>query len=266
MRKLRVFVFALLRMLANAGWLLFLMPIATLGMLVTWNTDTSLWVARHWWSPVLIWIGRARLEVSGREHVDPRRPTVYVSNHQSTLDIPVLLVALPVNFRFVAKSQLKWIPVLGWYLWLAKHIFIDRANRTRAIASLREAGKRIRGGTSIVVFPEGTRSSDKVLPFKKGPFALAIEAGAAICPVTIEGSGKIMPKNSWDVHGGVIHVRIGAPIDASAYTTDQRDALMKRVRDSIITQNLELGGAGGDKDDVVAAVGQEGVSARSLDA
>ncbi|MFZ5468068.1 MAG: lysophospholipid acyltransferase family protein [Myxococcota bacterium] len=244
------------------AWICLLFPFTLLLMLFTWSTDSSIWVARKLWAPVLLWAGGARLTVIGREHVDPRRPTLYVSNHQSTIDIPALFVALPTNLRFVAKKQLRWVPVLGWYLWIAKHVFIDRKNHLSAIASLEDAGRQVRQGLSIIVYPEGTRSPDgRVLPFKKGPFALALKARVPICPVTIEGSGRLMPKNRWTITPGEIKVMIGAPIDVTAFGEDQRDELVRRVRDQIIDQSVQLGGEGGDKTDAIAARGLEGIGA-----
>jgi 1-acyl-sn-glycerol-3-phosphate acyltransferase len=241
-------------------WLAILFPIACLAMLFTLNAGASIWVARNWWAPVLLRVAGARLVVEGQQHVDPRRPTIYASNHQSTIDIPVLFIALPVNIRFIAKEQLRWVPFVGWYLWLAGHVLVDRGNTRRAVASLDKAGQRIRRGTSIIVFPEGTRSPDsRVRPFKKGSFALALKARVPICPVTIEGSGRLMPKNSWNIKPGTIQVRIGSPIDVSRYGEDDREELMRAVRNVIIAQSLELGGKGGDWEDVVAARGLEGI-------
>lgn len=241
-------------------WLMLMFPLAVLVMLFTWSADNSMWVARKLFSPVVLWAGGARVEVSGREHADPSRPTVYVSNHQSAADIPALLVALPVNVRFVAKKQLRWVPIVGWYLQLAGHIIVDRSNTRDAVASLDAAAKKIRSGTSILMFPEGTRSPHRrILPFKKGPFSLALKAGVAIVPVTVEGSGKMMPKRSFKIFPGEIRVKIGAPIDASKYGEQDRDRLLKDVRNVIIAQSLELGGEGGDPEDAIAARGFEGV-------
>jgi 1-acyl-sn-glycerol-3-phosphate acyltransferase len=156
--------------------------------------------------------------------------------------------------------MLKYVPGLGWYMWAAKFVFVDRANHRDAVRSLDEAGAQIRGGVSIIVFPEGTRSDDRrVMPFKKGPFALAMKAGVAVVPVAIEGSGKLMPKNSWNITPGPIKVKVGAPIPA-AHFADNRDLLIREVRSFIIDQNLALGGLGGDKQDAVAARGREGTS------
>jgi 1-acyl-sn-glycerol-3-phosphate acyltransferase len=240
--------------------LIVLAPIAVLMMIVRRDTSASIWMARHGWSPVLLWAGGAKLFVEGGENVDASRPTIYLANHQSTIDIPVLFRAIPVNVRFIAKNELKYVPVLGWYMQLAKFIFIDRGNRRRAVESMDRAGERIRSGISIIAFPEGTRSPDgRILPFKKGPFALALKAKVAVCPVTIEGSGKLMPKARWTITPGPIRVKIGAPISTEHMTDDDRELLMRKVRDVIIDQSLQLGGKGGDRNDVVAAKGTEGI-------
>ncbi len=238
-----------------------LFPVAMAMMLFTWRRDGEMWLVANVWSQVLIWAGGATLKVEGREHLDPKRPTIYICNHQSTLDAPVLFKSLwPVPFRYVSKHTLKYVPVTGWYLMVAGYIFINRSNRRKAVATLDAAAQRIRAGTSIVVFPEGTRSeTGEILPFKKGPFALATKAKVAICPVTIEGSGKVMPKNSWRITPGLVKVKIGAPIDPTPYGNN-REALMHAIREVMINQSLALGGKGGDRAHDVAALGEEGVS------
>ncbi|MBI3181969.1 MAG: 1-acyl-sn-glycerol-3-phosphate acyltransferase [Myxococcales bacterium] len=247
-------------MLVAALWLAVLVPLAALLLLFSPKGNLSIWVARRLWAPVLLVAGGARLRVFGLENVDPSRPTIYASNHQSTIDIPCLLRAIPVNLRFVAKKQLRWVPLLGWYMWLAGFIFVDRGNHRRAIASLGAAAKRIRAGTNIIVYPEGTRSPDgRILPFKKGPFALALKARVPICPVTIEGSGKVMPKNTWNITPGEVKVMIGKPIDTTSFGEGDRESLLRVVRERIIDQSLALGGKGGDRGDAVAARGLEGV-------
>jgi 1-acyl-sn-glycerol-3-phosphate acyltransferase len=250
-------------MFVAGAWTAFLFPFAALTALIL-GGDASVWIARNLWSPVLLWAGGARLVVHGQENVDPQRPTIYVANHQSTLDIPAHFVTVRVPFRYVAKSQLGWVPFIGWYLWVAGHIFVNRSNRAAAISSLQRAGRKIRGGTSIFLYPEGTRSPDgRILPFKKGPFALALEARVPICPVTIEGTGSIMPKNSWNIVPGPVHVKIGKPIDTTGFAADDREGLARAVREVIIAQSLELGGKGGDLQEAVAAAGQEGVGSAS---
>src|SRR5215831_10493438 len=124
---------AILYMLVNAIWMTLLVPVALALMLLSWNSAVGNWMARKLWAPFLLRITGSHINIQGSENVDRRLPTVYVSNHQSTIDIPILFIALPVNFRFVAKSQLRWVPVLGWYMWAAGHIFIDRSHRRRAL-------------------------------------------------------------------------------------------------------------------------------------
>jgi 1-acyl-sn-glycerol-3-phosphate acyltransferase len=241
-------------------WTTLLFPVTILVSLFTLNVSNSLFVVRRIWSPVLLWAGGAQYTVRGLEKADFTRPAIYVCNHQSTLDIPALFAALPVNFRFVAKQQLKHVPVLGWYMSMAQFVFVDRSNHKKAIRSLELAAQRIRGGISIGMFAEGTRSEDQsVMPFKKGPFAVAMKAGVPVVPVVIEGSGKLMPKNSWNITPGPVTVMLGEPIDPTQFG-DDREALMKAVRDRIIDLSLELGGKGGDKSTVVAMKGREGVA------
>jgi 1-acyl-sn-glycerol-3-phosphate acyltransferase len=152
------------------------------------------------------------------------------------------------------------VPLVGWYLWLAGHVFVNRANRASAISSLEKAAQKIRGGTSIFLYPEGTRSEDgSVLPFKKGPFALALKARVHVVPVTIEGSATLMPKSTWRITPGPIKVRIGKPIDTRAFAEDDREGLIKAVRDVIIADSRAMGGKGGDADNAVAASGVEGI-------
>jgi 1-acyl-sn-glycerol-3-phosphate acyltransferase len=227
-------------------WTLVCFPLALVSVLLPVDSSGSMWVVKVLWSRVLIWAGGATLEVRGAENVPRGVPLIFVANHQSTIDIPVLFATVPADFFFVAKKALMYVPVMGWYMWVARFVFVDRGNRREAIASLEKAARQIQGGVSIGMFPEGTRSeSRRVMPFKKGPFALAMRAGVPLVPVTIEGSGRLMPKNSWNITPGPIRVSIGVPIDPRPFG-DDRDGLMRAVRGVIVAQSLALGGLGGD--------------------
>jgi 1-acyl-sn-glycerol-3-phosphate acyltransferase len=231
-------------------------PIAVISMIVTRRADTGMWWCQRPWSWLMMAASGATIElVGGREHVDPSRPVIFLSNHMSTLDIPVLFRTLwPVRFRFVVKKIIKYVPFLGWFIWMAGFVFVDRSKTRAAIQSLDEAAAQIQRGRTIVIFPEGTRSENgKVLPFKKGPFMLALKAGVPVLPVTIVGTDIVMPKNSWNITPTTVKVKIGTPIDPAQFNGD-RDALMKAVRDVIIDQSLELGGKGGDKRTVLSKV------------
>jgi 1-acyl-sn-glycerol-3-phosphate acyltransferase len=136
----------------------------------------------------------------------------------------------------VAKRVLFWIPILGWSMWMCGFIPIDRSNRESAIRSLEEAARKVREGTSVLVFPEGTRGpGGGLLPFKKGGFVLALQAGVPVVPIAILGSERIMPKGSLRVGRGRIRVRLGRPIPTAGRKSGARDALMGEVRHAIET-------------------------------
>jgi len=220
-------------------------PWVCLLMLIHWSGSASMDYVKNVWARRMLWLPGATLKVEGTENVDVTRSTVFVSNHQSTLDIPALFCALPVDFRFVAKKVLQYVPITGWYMWFAGFIFIDRGNRRAALETIKAAGEKIRKGTSIVIFPEGTRSETGAIgQFKKGPFALALEAGVPVTPVAVEGSRHVMPKNSWNVVPGEIRVKIGRPIDPKPFGED-REALAQHVREKVIELSRSIGGVGG---------------------
>ncbi|MEL6547937.1 MAG: lysophospholipid acyltransferase family protein, partial [Myxococcota bacterium] len=154
----------------------------------TWSRDLQCSFARTIWSPILTFIGGIDLQVEHESHIEWDKPHIYVMNHQSAADIPVSFIAIPVNLRFIAKAILRYVPWLGTYMLMTGMIFVDRGNRRKAMSSMQKAARRIREGCNIIAYAEGTRSrSGRVLPFKKGPFVLALEAGVPIVPCAIEG-------------------------------------------------------------------------------
>jgi 1-acyl-sn-glycerol-3-phosphate acyltransferase len=146
------------------------------------------------------------------------QPVIFFGNHASLFDPPLVVATLPTHPVFIAKKELAYVPVLGWVIWLAQFILIDRSNRARAIASLHDAAKRIHAGQSIIAFPEGTRTrSDEVLPFKKGVFNLAIDAQVPLVPLAIFGGREILPADDWRVKGGTYRMVLGEPIESSQF-------------------------------------------------
>ncbi len=179
---------------------------------------------------------RIRVEVSGLENLPAHTPALFLSNHQSLVDIAAIIDTLPpsVSWRFVAKKELVRVPVFGWCLVATGQIIIDRGNRAKAVDSLQRAAERIRGGASVIVFPEGTRSAGGSLrPFKSGPFHLAVAAQVPIIPVTVSGSQRITPKGSLVVHPGTVRIRFGKPIPTRHVSLEQRNELKTRVRAAI---------------------------------
>jgi 1-acyl-sn-glycerol-3-phosphate acyltransferase len=215
---------------------LYTLVIGTLAMLacpIAPRSGALRTLARTWSWLVLRTLG-VRFTASYHPRLDAARPAIYVANHQSQLDIPVLVLAMPADFRVVTKRELLYVPVFGWALWLAGFVFIDRGDRDRAIRSLDRAAHRVRAGTSIVVFAEGTRSPDgRLLPFKKGGFILAMQAGVPIVPVAIRGGHDLLPKGSLRLRRGTMQIAFGEPIDTSGYRMETRDSLIGVARERI---------------------------------
>jgi len=202
-------------------------------LIAPFSGEAIVWIGRNWIS----WIFRTcgvRVEVEGLERLDRTKPYVVMSNHQSVLDIGALVLTIPLNWRFVAKRELTYVPFFGWALGLSDQIVIDRGNRTRSIRSLHRAAERVRGGISVIVFPEGTRSpTGHMRDFKSGGFHLAIESQVPILPATVSGSFGLIPKRSLKVKSGTIKVVYGEPIPTAGLTVEDRHALKERVRKAI---------------------------------
>jgi 1-acyl-sn-glycerol-3-phosphate acyltransferase len=195
--------------------------------------EAIVWVARNWIRWIFATCG-VRVEVEGLEHVAAAKTAVYMSNHQSVLDIGAIVETLPVSWRFVAKKELTYVPFFGWALGLSDQIVIDRGNRRRSIESLRRAAERVRGGVNVIIFPEGTRSPDGTLqPFKSGGFHLALDAQVPVIPVTVSGSASLTPKQSLEVRSGTIKVVYGAPIPTAGLAGRDRERLKQRVAEAI---------------------------------
>ncbi len=168
-------------------------------------------LGRFWARMVLFFAGVA-VEVKGLEKI-PRGPVILASNHRAAFDIPVLHGYLPVQFRWLAKGSLFRVPVFGWFMTLAGYIPIEREHAGRAYRSIENAAGRIKGGTSVLIFPEGMRSySEKLLPFKRGAFMLASRSEAPIVPVAVTGTTGIVGKWNILVRPSRVKLVVGDPI------------------------------------------------------
>jgi 1-acyl-sn-glycerol-3-phosphate acyltransferase len=201
---------------------------AILAGLVDRRGELSWRLARSWGRLVLKAWG-VRVVVLGG--APPRGPVVYAMNHGSVLDIPVLFAHLPSSFRIVHKRSLYLIPLIGLYLYCSGHIGIDRSKAFRARKSLERAAQRIAGGTSVAVFPEGTRSADgSVGPFKKGSFVLAIQAGVPVVPVSLAGVKRVAPQGLLRLHAGELAMTLHPPVPTAGRSVEEAGALAEQVR------------------------------------
>ena len=186
------------------------------------------------WARVMAWVTPMRVEVEGRNNIDPLQSYVLVSNHQSQFDIFVLYGWLGVDFKWVMKQELRKVLGVGVACERLGHIFIDRSNHAAAIATLEAARTKIVDGTSVIFFPEGTRSRDgQLLPFKRGAFRMAVDLGLPILPLTVTGTRDVLPANTSDLMPGSARLIIHEPISIEGVTVEGCQELSDRVREVI---------------------------------
>ena len=173
-----------------------------------------------------------KIEVRGLENLHPSRSYIFMSNHASNLDPPVFVPNIPGRCSVFFKKEVLRVPIFGTVLKMADMVPVDRRNREAAIESVHAAAAVLNHGLNMVVFPEGTRSRDgRLLPFKKGPFHLAVEAGVPVVPVTLLGTYECWPKGQFASRGGTTTVVFHPPIEPSEFGS--REALMMTVREVI---------------------------------
>jgi 1-acyl-sn-glycerol-3-phosphate acyltransferase len=179
----------------------------------------------RFWSLWCLRVARIRLVVNGVDLVPAQGPVIYMGNHQGNFDIHALSTAIPRSFSWIAKEELFRVPLFGGAMRRAGYIPLDRSGGRKALKSMRVAAERIAAGTSVVIFPEGTRTLDgSLLPFKRGAFLLAARAGVPIIPFTIN------PRNRIELNPGTISLTFSAPIQAAGMSEEE---LMGRVREAI---------------------------------
>jgi 1-acyl-sn-glycerol-3-phosphate acyltransferase len=196
---------------------------------------TVSWTLGKIWSEALLFVAGVSVEVHGEENVDRKKQYVYVCNHQSALDILILYAKLPHTLSFVAKKELFSIPLIGWGLFITRHVWIDRKNARKARQSIdRAIAITNKYKLSLLLFPEGTRSADGRLgEFKTGSLAFAILSGRPVVPVAIKNAYTVLRKKSFYLTPGTVQMEIGKPIDCSEMKTRDKKELAARLHEEI---------------------------------
>jgi 1-acyl-sn-glycerol-3-phosphate acyltransferase len=186
------------------------------------------------WTKGGLFIYGINVTIWGLENIKQGKSHIYVSNHLSYLDILVLLASIPGNTRMVYRKEISRIPLFGWAMLACGFISIDRKNARSAIKSLEKGAKRIKNGLSVLIFPEGTRSPDgKTGEFKRGMFLLAEQSAAEIIPVSISGTYKLLPRNSYKVKSGHVNLVIGKPVafrKDKQFVDELREVVIKNLK------------------------------------
>jgi 1-acyl-sn-glycerol-3-phosphate acyltransferase len=231
-----VLLFAWSWFVAGALLLIFAPPVLLLGSLFkrqNWIYWWANWGARNW-----LRLTGVKVHVTGREHLDPKQPYVFLANHRSYLDAAPLFAFTGRRVGVIAKKELLNAPILGFGMGFVNVIAIDRSNRERAVETLKIATDRLRSGVSFMVCPEGTRAQPgEMLPFKKGAFHMAVEAGVPIVPIALKNSDVLMGKGTREAWPGTIEMVMMPPVDTSwVKTDDDLDELVTRVQSMIMQE------------------------------
>jgi 1-acyl-sn-glycerol-3-phosphate acyltransferase len=187
------------------------------------------------WSWLIMKTILSPVTVTGMNKVSGTRPRVYAATHASALDIPILYVNLPFQFRIIFKSELLGYPFVGWHLRRSGQVCINQQNPAASIGSIKSALKSLRSGMPLVIFPEGGRTPNgEILPFLPGAFFLAIKAHADIVPIALVGTFDLLPMNTYHIKSRPLEMRVGDPISTEGLTLQDTDAVSARVRAAIV--------------------------------
>jgi len=186
------------------------------------------------WSWLIMKTILSPVKVTGIEKIDTSKAHVYAVTHASALDIPVLYVYLPFQFRILFKKELLSYPIVGWHLRRSGQVCIDQQKPTQSIAHIRSAVKSLQGGIPLVIFPEGGRTPDgEIKPFMPGAFYLAIKAQVDIVPVALVGTFELLPMNTYHIKSRPLEVRVGDPISTEGYSLREMETLSAKVHQAM---------------------------------
>jgi 1-acyl-sn-glycerol-3-phosphate acyltransferase len=200
-----------------------------LALMFRWKS--LLYVLGHWGVTIGTSLAGIRIRVAGREHLRSGEAVVFCCNHQSNIDPPILFQALHPRLHVLFKRELTKLPLLGKAFQIGGFVPIDRASREQSMAAIEQAAASLRAGNSFLTFPEGTRSrTGALLPFKRGPFLMALKAQVPVVPVAIQGGTASMQKGSPIVRPAIVSVRIGEPVETRGMDISDREQVADTVR------------------------------------
>ncbi|MFQ6611969.1 MAG: lysophospholipid acyltransferase family protein [Fidelibacterota bacterium] len=216
-------------------WTLILGITTILGSLFERGGRFGAWIARVW-SKIILFTAGVSYRVVGLENLEADSQYLFAANHESAFDILLAYASLPYPLVSIAKIELKKIPIFGWAMAMAGHIFVDRSNHEKALKSLRTAAESLRKHPrSILLFPEGTRSTDEqVHRFKKGGLLLALESGLKVVPMACCGTGRALKKHSLNLGDNQLELRVGSPISTVDFSFENRQAFVDKVREKVV--------------------------------
>ncbi len=223
------------RVLLVAVWTGLCLVVALPIYWLTRRHSLPLAMARYLWAPMTLKMIGAELQVEGVDTLDLSQSYLFVANHSSQADIPVVFAALDTPLRFLAKEELRRVPMVGTFISAMGMVFVDRARSEAARESIEQLARSLEGGMSLMAFPEGTRSPDgSVQPFKTGAFVAAIKAGVPVVPILIQGAAEVLPANSIIIRPGTIRVQVGSPLSSDSLEVADRRQFADRVRSELL--------------------------------
>jgi 1-acyl-sn-glycerol-3-phosphate acyltransferase len=221
-------------------WTIIFATAGIVGSIFEWRGKFLSWITQTW-SKWLLMIGGIQYQIVGLEKLDKEGNYVFVANHESAMDIPLVFAGLPYHLVAIAKIELKRIPIFGWAMMAGGHFFVDRRNHAKALNSLDKAKDSMaKNPRSIIIFPEGTRSlNGAIMPFKKGGLVLAMNMGISVVPIALCGTRDVMKKKGLTLNSQTIELRIGSPIDTKTQPYDSRNEFVASVRENVVALKEE---------------------------
>ena len=233
------YIINVIQLLALVIFHLIFLPIVILVGL--FSQKAMQWMARKIWSPVMLAIPLGSARVTGKENIDVKNPCIYVANHSSHFDIPALYVVFPFFLYFIAKQELKKVPMFGWANTLVGTIWIDRKDRTKAMETMEQAGKDIKNGKNVISFPEGTRSKDgEIGIFKKGTFQLAQKCNVDIVPIYVHGTRPLNKPGTIWMRPSRVKIAVGKRININDFKDKTPEQFANHTKEIVLQLKQQI--------------------------